>query len=207
VTMIGKPAHLAFELTWPASTPTDVTGIGWGSLRLWVGGRLVWSGPQANPVEWSWIDLVEHLARAWGHLEHEQTAPFGITAVHPGRLREGLGQKSVQGVTAIELEDAIHGFQQRHDLAAGLKGLQLEPVWLVREGAMMHLHARDSDLWISFDETVQILTKFVDEVRAQTKVPQARAREAFKDWDKRGASDTLRLRLRTSLSEGERQRR
>ena len=50
-TVIGKPAHLAFELTWPTTTPANIAGIGWGALRLWVGGRLVWAGENAEPLE------------------------------------------------------------------------------------------------------------------------------------------------------------
>lgn len=189
--LIGKPAHLAFELTWPAMTHPDVTGIGWGALRLWVGGHLIWADRHSEPLNWSWIDLVEHLARAWGHLECEQHAPFGLTAPHPGLLRPrrpGLFE-------AFEAEEAVHAFQQRHDLAAGLKGLFLEPVWLLREGTLMHLHARQHDVLAPFDETTNVLENFVAEVREHTPSPQSRARKAFADWDTRGASADLRLRF------------
>ncbi len=86
--MIGDPNHLAFENTWPDQDPAEVQGLGWGNLTVWLAGRAVWkSDPYAQPVTWTWIDLVEHLARAWGFLLHEEIYPFGLVAVGPEALR------------------------------------------------------------------------------------------------------------------------
>lgn len=184
--MIGDQKHLAFEIAWPAQEPAEVQGLGWGALVVWFAGCAAWAtGPQAAPVAWTWIDLVEHLARAWGHLLCEEIYPFGLVAVGPEALRAHTLLTSVPGKTAIEVEDAVHAFQQRHDLAAGLKGIELPPIWLVRDGPLMRIRAEGRDLWRPCAEVLTTLTRFVDAVRARTGTPAVRARDAFARWDAR----------------------
>jgi hypothetical protein len=184
--MIGDPNHLAFEITWPAQEPVAVQGLGWGDLVVWFSGCALWAaGTQAQPVAWTWIDLVEHLARAWGPLLYEELYPYGLVAIGPEALRTRTLLTSVTGKTANEVEDAVHAFQQRHDLAAGLKGLALPPIWLVREGALMRIRAEGQDLWRPCNEVLTTLTRFVEEVRTRTGTQGARAKNAFERWDAR----------------------
>jgi hypothetical protein len=176
-----------------------VQGLGWGALVVWFAGCALWSsGAQAAPVAWTWIDLVEHWARSWGHLLYEETYPFGLVAVGPEALRARPLLTGVSGRTASEVEDAVHAFQHRHDLAAGLKGIELPSIWLVREGALMRIRAEGRDLWRPCGEVLTTLTRFVDAVRAQTATPAARARDAFERWDAREPPEELVRRLRRS---------
>lgn len=198
--MIGDPKHLAFEIAW-TQEPADARGLGWGALVVWFAGRPVWaSEAQGQPVAWTWIDLVEHLARAWGHLLYEEVYPFGLTAADPEELRARARLARVPGKTANEVEDAVHAFQHRHDLAAGLKGIDLSPIWLVREGMLMRIRAEKRDLWRPCDEVLATLTALVDAVRARTVAPAARAKTAFERWDAREPGRELVLRLQTGLS-------
>ena len=203
--MIGDSNHIAFEIVWPDQEPAEVRGLGWGGLTMWFAGCAVWAlggtprrratasalagafngRPQAQSVTWTWIDLVEHLARSWWHLLYEEIYPFGLVAVGPEALRTRTLLTSVPGKTAIEVEDAVHAFQHRHDLAAGLNGIVLPPIWLVREGPLMRIRAEEQDLWRPCDEVLTTLTRFVDAVRARTVAPVARAKAAFERWDAR----------------------
>ncbi|TVQ91199.1 MAG: hypothetical protein EA397_10490, partial [Deltaproteobacteria bacterium] len=77
--IIGNTSQLAFDLTWPHRTPPEVAGLGWGAMRLWVGGRLAWSTKNNEGILWTWVDLLEHLARAWGHICFDRLGePFHI---------------------------------------------------------------------------------------------------------------------------------
>jgi hypothetical protein len=194
-TMIGDPKHLAFEIAWPQE-PADARGLGWGDLVVWFAGQPVWaSEAQGQPMAWTWIDLVEHLARAWGHLLYEEVYPFGLTAADPEALRAHARLARVPGKTANEVEDAVHAFQHRHDLAAGLKGVDLPPIWLIRKNAWMRIRAEKQDLWRPCDEVFATLTALVDSIRSRTVAPAARARAAFERWDARMSDPDLVLRL------------
>jgi hypothetical protein len=192
--MIGAPKHLAFDITW-THEPAEVRGLGWCDLVVWCAGRPVWaSDPQGHPVAWTWIDLVEHLARAWGHLRCEEVYPFDLRAANPGVLRAQARKVCVPGKTANEVADAVHAFQQRHDLAAGLKGIDLSPIWLLREGPWIRIRAEGRDLRRPCDEVLATLTALVDTIRARTVAPAPRAKEAFARWDTRESGRERELR-------------
>ncbi|MCK5806606.1 MAG: hypothetical protein KAI66_27500 [Lentisphaeria bacterium] len=206
--LIGDTAHLAFEVAWPADSPDDLTGLGWGDVVLWFAGRRHWvsdqedaNDGQGDPVRWTWIDLVEHLARSWAFLRYEENAPFGLVADSPENLRDAHLLKSINGRSEVEVEDAVHAFQHRHDLAAGLKGLWLPPMWMLREGRMMRLRAAEHDLWIPVHETLQVLEDFVGEVLEYSSAKSS-ARQAYakKAWQNRQLAKEFVLRLRTHLS-------
>jgi hypothetical protein len=201
--MIGDPKHLAFEIAWPSQEPADLRGLGWGEFKVWLSGNKIWTLETRDSdrgVDWTWIDLVEHLARAWGHLLHEEIFPFGLLAAGPEALRARTLLASVPGKTADEVEDAVHAFQHRHDLAAGLKGIELPPIWLLREGTQMRIRAEGHDLWRPCDEVIRTLTDLVDTIRARVASPAPRAKLAFERWDTRAPSEDLVLRLQTGLS-------
>lgn len=177
--MSGHPSQLAFELSWPAEDLVEMEGLGWGHLVVWFAGGAVWS------AAWTWIDLVEHLARSWSSLVCEEMYPFGLVAAGPEVLRTRALLTSVPGRTAIEVEDAVHAFQHRHDLAAGLKGITLTSIWLLREETRMRLRVEGNDLWLPCAEVLSTLKGFVDVVRTRIVAPAARSLNAFACWDQR----------------------
>ncbi len=199
--VIGDRAHLAFDFSWSRDIPKDVQGLAWGGLVLWVGGLRHWSGDDPErPVAWTWIDLVEHLARAWGHLLHEDQPPFGLPNVEFDELRSPSVLATAQGADPLVVEDAVHAYQHRHDLAAGLKGLTLPPVWLVREGLGFRLRTRDLALWLPYQETLRVLEGAVSQLRAHLGAEAApRAMAAFARWDRRAPSRSRILDWRTGL--------
>lgn len=202
MTLIGDPTTLAFAVSWPADEPRDVRGLAWGDIVLWVAGRRHWIGDKATPIRWTWVDLIEHLARAWGHLLYEETAPFGLVASDPDELRNPKLLASVPGHSPADVEEAVHAFQHRHDLAAGLKGIHVPSVWLIREGAMMRVRAEGHDVWLPLTEVRKTLENLASEVAKRLHESTApRAHEALRRWDSRMPSATLVLKLRTGLDE------
>jgi hypothetical protein len=51
--------------------------LGFGSLRVSIGNSSIWSDEEGNGIPWTWIDLLEQLARAWPFLKYEESAPSG----------------------------------------------------------------------------------------------------------------------------------
>lgn len=169
---------------------------------LWVGGRPVWSRdePRPAPVEWTWVDLLDHVARAWGHLMYEENAPFGLVFDDPAELRQKGTLQSVAGHTAVEVEDAVHRFQHRHDLAAGLHGIWLAPVWVLRQGRRFRVRADRHDAWVDgtwLRTTLEALAEHLIEHLGPA--PASRAVRAIERWRKREPSTERRLSLRAGL--------
>lgn len=131
-----------FQVQWtaPGGSP-DPAEDAWGVGRLLVAGETVWgAGDDANAespgVEWSWADLLDHLAECWPWLMWEQVYPAGLCPVDPRQLRTaaetrwlGLPQERVYA------EDrAVSTWELNHYLNAGLGGLYAPGVCVLREG-------------------------------------------------------------------------
>lgn len=200
--LIGDTARLGFDFSWGRRVDPAVEGLAWGGLVLWVGGRPVWSRdePRPAPVEWTWVDLLDHVARAWGHLMYEENAPFGLVFDDPAELRHKGTLQSVAGHTAVEVEDAVHRFQHRHDLAAGLHGIGLTPVWILRQGRRFRIRAERHDAWVEgawLRTTLEALAEHLIEHLGPA--PASRAVRAIERWRKREPSAERRLSLRAGL--------
>lgn len=210
--MIGDAERLAFEVRFPSTEPDDLRGLAWADLVVWANGRRHWANAGA-PIRWTWIDLVEHLARAWPFLLFEETAPFGLVALGPERLRSRELLTRVPGKTPVEVEDAVHAYQHRHDLAAGLKGLHLPPIWLLREGSVVRIRTTSTsdareparERVAPASEVFAVLERFVATLRERYESAGApRARAAFERWDRRMPTLPRRRQIATGLSEHER---
>jgi len=197
--------EFGFELSWPSSVPPDLAGLGWADLVLWFGGWPLWrqDGARPAPVRWTWLDLVEHLAKAWPSLHFEEAAPFGLVAQGPEGLRTQTLLRSVVGHTEEEVERAVHQFQHRHDLAAGLKGISLPPLWIVPRGRYVQLRAEGTELLLPAQRVFGVLEDFVSQILEDAPVQASERRQAAaRGWQAREAVTELRAwRLRTGLPE------
>ncbi len=197
----GDTASFALDVRLLASAAADVEHLGWMGVHLWLNGRRVWSsGRQTlNPVEWTWLDLVEWLARAWPYIQYEENAPFGLVADGP----EKLGQASVlrrRNLNKQTAGEAIWAYQARHDMAAGLKGIHLPSVYLLPEGTNIRVRTGGKDVWVPRAELLETLSEFVDVVLAATEGDATgRAKRARRWWDERTASTSVVDRLRTGV--------
>ena len=202
--MIGDPSHLAFEIRWLGTEPPDVRGLGWGELTLWFRGTRVWSTSEGQGVQWTWIDLVEHLARGWAHLLYEEVAPYGVVAENPEDLRKPEHLARIRRVPRSSVDSAIFAYQQRHDLAAGLKGIDLPSVWFLREGIEMRMRVGDQDLWRPLIDVSSVLEKAAEAVLTRTRHHphvHVRATSAEGRWKGRLPSKSRLMTLRAGLDE------
>lgn len=116
-------------------------GLLWAHGRLLVAGDPVWENDDASPVEWTWIDLLEWLARNWKYLMYEQSLPFNESTLSMNTLLRDLQRRwedMPQSRVEEEEEHALR-FLHRHDMAYGFKGLFLPTLYLFRVGRLMEI--------------------------------------------------------------------
>jgi hypothetical protein len=133
---------LDFQVEWttPEGSP-DPAARAWGRGRLVVLGETVWGrgepdDEQPPGVEWTWADLLDHLTDIWPWLVWEQTYPLGLNPSDPTHLRPMAERRWAELASdRVEAEDdELHAWEDRHYLNAGLGGLYVRGVGVVREG-------------------------------------------------------------------------
>ena len=133
---------------------------GWGSGMLLLNHKPYWfSGTENAPqaVEWTWVDLLEHLASVWGALMAEQTYPFAWLkdATHPEQCWAVAERRwAGQGEATANLEEPVLlAFERRHNLAAAWKGIGLPALTWLRVGKTVWLYPESGEpIRASFDE-------------------------------------------------------
>lgn len=116
-------------------------GLLWAHGRLLVAGEPVWVNDDGSAIEWTWIDLLEWLARNWKYVLYEQSMPFNestlsmITLLRDLQRRwEDMPQSRVE-----EEEELALRFLHRHDMAYGFKGMFLPTLYIFRVGRLMEI--------------------------------------------------------------------
>lgn len=115
---------------------------GYGSGSLFLAGRPFWfSNSEINPqpVEWTWVDFLEHIASIWPTLVAEQNYPFywlNDSVSHPGEIWEKADYHWASHGDAIadQEEPILYEFHWRHNLSAGWKGIGLPALLWLRVG-------------------------------------------------------------------------
>ena len=163
----GAPEIFGFDLRWSndvgATTAAEVTR---GKLRAWVGARSVWG--EAGGLEWTWIELLEHLARFWPYLILEEMDPLGLG--EPPEVIWSLAQQ--RWATASEVqrgdeEESLHSYLEAHDLAAGLAGVFPASIFITREGNLARVAARGSVVKIPLEQVEHTLVGLGDTIAAR----------------------------------------
>jgi hypothetical protein len=186
----GDPASFGFDLEWsdgPAATAAERTR---GKLRLWVASRSVWG--ESGGLEWTWVELLEHLARFWPYLILEEMDPLGLAlpAESLWVVAQERWHRGPEANRATEQEEeSLHGYLEAHDLAAGLAGVFPPSVYFTREGASVRVAARGSIVRVPLNVAEQILTALGETIagrlvghadpRASLAVARWSAREAL----------------------------
>jgi len=197
------------ELHW-SDPPTGADGgaLAWGRGLLRVNGAPVWFGARndSDPLEWSWIELLEFLAGKWAYLTTEQTYPRDLTPDEPRNLRRRLRAliDRTSSESLIDLYDEeVFRFEERHDLSRALRGMHVPSVFIVREGN----HA-----WVTTDEAaekfpleqvlrdLELIAETIVERISNSGTTSSRAHEAVKAWSARDSIDSaLLVRLATGI--------
>jgi Zn-dependent peptidase ImmA (M78 family) len=153
---------------------------GWGSGTLYVLGKPYWyanSDAESKPIEWTWVDFLEHVASNWGALVFEQSYPYRWLndVAHPGDVWSVAERRWARlGEEIAEAEEPLLlSFERSHNLASAWKGLSLPSLTLMRNGNVC---------WICVDGRVPIRAPF-EECRAALLTICDTLAESFEDSD------------------------
>ena len=178
------PRPLDFELKWlePAAAGSAAEATR-GRLVLRVAGRVVWGFESAGHTigaEWTWVDLLEHLARSWAALEWEQADPVGIGSAP---WDSGSSVAGAEASLEPDAQMAMFRFRERHDLATALGGTSAPSVWILREGRDVVVRALDRERRVRWHDVAAALEGVGDHVAARLRtVSDPRASEAVRAW-------------------------
>lgn len=123
----------------------DSPGLIWGEGALQVNGTSVLAGQQDGSVKWTWVDLLEWLAKNWSYLLCEQSFPFHAKASEISTLMRDL-EKRWENMPEERVEDEeeeAFRFLNRHDLASAFKGLYFPAVFVIRQGELFEVSSTE----------------------------------------------------------------
>ena len=138
--VIGPDDGLQFDLDFSRQGDQE-RGLAWGRGMVRLGGEPIWTLEAASPgheapLEWTWLDLLEFLAKGWPWLVLEEAYPIPVKPLFPGLLsREAEHRWENLPQAQVEREqDAVYRFLARHDLAMAMKGVFAPSLILLRQG-------------------------------------------------------------------------
>ena len=140
---LGSSEGFLLELT--LFDRQEKAGLVWGEGRLLVGGFLVMAEKDGCPTSWTWVDLLEWLAKNWAYLLLEQNFPFQVPAMDISTLMRDL-EKRWENMAEERMEDEeeqAFRFLDRHDLACAFKGIFFPATYLMRQGALMEVFSAE----------------------------------------------------------------
>jgi len=196
----GCDDGLRFELTWTSPPGERAAELTRGRLRISVCGEPVWRGQDDREgFEWTWIELLEHLGHAWPYLVRQDGFPLGLGPTSTDRLiahAENRWEEATEERRDAE-ESELQAFEELHDLACGVQGAVLPPLWIVREGLTCWISTPRRAVLRPVDEVLRCVTELgssiADRVRGN---PDSRASTALHRWDTRDtvtAADAVAL--------------
>lgn len=192
--IIGQSDRICFSLEWDSSAPGDsdlAANLTRGRLVAHVGGQVVWgkSTPEGTVgLDWTWVELVEHLARTWNRLIWEEIDPLGVNEIFPRRLRvEAENRWANLAPDAREPEEQIFwAFEESHNLAAGLQGIWPARIWIIRQGTMAFVTAGDIALRLPIKDVLNLLSQLGDAICVRLQESRdPRSVSALAAWNKR----------------------
>jgi len=197
VRRIGDPSALLFEVRWDTRAPNS---LAWGRLVVRLRGEPLWHGSGQDGLEWTWIELLEHLGRSWRFIRYEQRFPGGLAPTDPRRLGDAQWLRARFGDDGVPDEE-LYVFQRRHDLASGVEGAFLPSLWLVRQGAQMWVSSEKAALVVRAEDVLETLTELGDAIAAKVDgADHPRAQAAVSAWAAREPSALVRLALTVGAS-------
>lgn len=182
----------------------------WASGRLLIAGRAVIANEGGAAIEWTWLDLLEWLAKHWSALLLEQSYPFNLSTLGMNTLMRDLNQRwedMPEQLVEDEEEQALH-FLARHDMASGFKGIFLPSIYLIRLGQTLQITLAETNTDLSLDlatavAALETIANGLAELAAATLhvKPTSRAQVAIELWQTRQQCfEKKHLILSTGLS-------
>jgi Zn-dependent peptidase ImmA (M78 family) len=158
---------------------------------LWLAGEPLWSWggrDEPKPIEWTWVDLLEFLADSWVRLITEESYPFRLTPTFPTELRAAADRRwdSLPPQRRLEEDEILFRFKCHHDLARGMRGIDLPSLFLMREGEVMWVCSDDRPLRVPFHEVIGLLSECGNFLAEHVKGSVSpHAREVWTRWETR----------------------
>ena len=195
---IGCREGLRCELRWDTlAEDRSATAVTRGELAVLVADSVAWGGEEQGKLrglEWTWVELLEHLARAWRFFEHEQVNPLGISAL-PDELRVIAQRRRLEapGARQSDEEQLLYEYEESHDLAAGVAGLYPPSVWIQREGGTAWIVSDAVRVRRPLQETLDTLAQLGEAISDRVALAgDVRCKAARRAWRDRGAMDARR---------------
>jgi len=144
-------------------------------------------------LEWTWVELIEHLSRFWAPLLLEETDPLGLGAPIE-LLRERAEERwtTTSDEQRDREEEEVFAYLEAHDLAAGLAGVFPASVFVLREGQLARIAGKGAHVRIPFGELEQTLVDLGEAVAAQlAPLADERAKAALAAWRSREVASPL----------------
>ncbi len=202
-------ANSVLQFDYTPVSEMENANLGWGDGLLWLEGKPFWfcgTKQEPTPINWTWIDILEHLAICWPYLQTESPFPYDWLAE---AMQEGVNFWQIaddrwEGISpsqADEEERKTLAFAQKHNLAAGWQGLAAPALYWFRQGNEVLLCPEGRPpIRVSCVESLRILEQFGEKIAnglVGTKHP--RALQAFKAWHER---NDISLEMRISIATG-----
>jgi Zn-dependent peptidase ImmA (M78 family) len=175
--------------------------LGFGSLRVSIGNSFIWSDEEGKGIPWTWIDLLEQLARAWPFLKYEESSPpdtDGIKLLHADRFASPDFDFEPSAQTTRD----SYIFRRRHNLATGIEGLYLPNFSLLREGRNIWVVSANISKLLDHAQTFGTLSELGEVLARQVASgpQQERSRLALDAWRNREPSLDAILQIKLGSS-------
>lgn len=206
---VGPAAGLNFSIVWDDSgrMGKSAAEITRGRLIACIAERVVWGNRQTKEdigVVWSWIDLLEYLALHWTRLELEETDPLG-TCELPNRVRNAAEGQWNQVPSSIQdhQESLLLGFEEAHNLAADMGGIELPDLWILRQGNLCSVLDAETSLLQPAEEVISTLEQLGDRIAERLlNSKDARSQKALETWKaKRKILPEKKLSILTGIAQ------
>ena len=181
---LGPPEKLQFDLEFSEQQKS----LGLGALRARIGEKPIWSNEEGRALDWTWIDLLEQLARSWAFLKYDETSPLGAKDSMLSLMSRGhvvAADSDIESGPEVSRDTYI--FVRRHNLASGIEGLYLPTLSLLREGWKMWVASLNVTRLLDYRETMQTLKELGDRLanHIESGEPQERSRLTIATWRNR----------------------
>ena len=160
VVEIGVPDLLQFKISWSSKKPALDC---WGRVSAIVAGNRVWWAGHRG-ILWTWREMLEHLCETIEYLKFEERFPGDSSPADPCVIETHL--RPTFDVDHAPTEETLRTefapFRERHDLSAGVNGLTLPSIWLVRAGSRMIVSASETKALLPYRPVIDAVIGFGD---------------------------------------------
>lgn len=197
--IVGTESGLNFAVTFEGDPKAiRAADASWGRIVANVGKRVAWGiqkGSTSEGIQWSWVELLEHLATHWMRLTVEETDPLGLNE-YPADLRSAAEKRWLAYSTGQREQEEIilWSFEEAHNLAAGLQGIDLQSIWFLREGNNAHISGNGATILMPYMDAIKTLEDLGTLIANRlSQCNDERARIAIATWGKRNTTDVNTL--------------